>query len=147
VLTIEAATARDLPDVHHLLEGHHLPLDGVDDHVQTMLVARDGTAIVGTAALEIYQEGALLRSVAVAASHQGRRLGHQLTAAALALARTLGVKDVFLLTTTAEAFFPRFGFEPITRDAVPASVQSSVEFQFACPASAIVMRRRLANAQ
>lgn len=145
-MAIEAATAADLPDVRQILERHHLPLDGVNDHIQTMLVAREGSQIVGTAAVELYEEGALLRSVAVDVRHQGRRLGHQLTDAALQLARTLGAEDVFLLTTTAETFFPRFGFEPITRDAVPLSVQASVEFQSACPASAIVMRKRLAHA-
>jgi amino-acid N-acetyltransferase len=53
---------------------------------------------------------------------------------------------VFLLTTTAEGFFPRFGFEAVRHADVPASVQASVEFQSACPASAIVMRKRLAPA-
>jgi amino-acid N-acetyltransferase len=47
------------------------------------------------------------------------------------------------LTTTAERFFPKFGFEPIDREQVPPSVRESVEFQSACPASAIVMRKRL----
>ena len=49
------------------------------------------------------------------------------------------------LTTTAERFFPRFGFERITRDDVPASVQASIEFREACPASATVMRRWLSK--
>jgi amino-acid N-acetyltransferase len=141
---IEAASDRDLREVRRLLERLRLPLEGVDDHVQTMLVARDGARIVGTAALELHADGALLRSVAVAQDQQGRGLGHALTEAALRLAWTHGADTVFLLTTTAEQFFPRFGFEPITRDEVPASVQASVEFQSACPASAIVMRRRLA---
>ena len=35
---------------------------------------------------------------------------------------------MFLLTTTAERFFPKFGFEQITRDEVPETVQASVEF-------------------
>jgi amino-acid N-acetyltransferase len=144
-MIIEAANAHDLPEVHELLERHHLPLDGVDDRVQTMLVAREGSQIVGTAALELYSDGALLRSVAVDPAQQGRRLGHQLTEAALRLARTHGVDTVFLLTTTAERFFPRFGFEQIPRDQVPLSVQASVEFQSACPASAVVMRKRLAT--
>jgi amino-acid N-acetyltransferase len=91
----------------------------------------------------MYDDGALLRSVAVDPTQQGRRLGHQLTEAALSLARTHGADIVFLLTTTAERFFPKFGFEPIARADVPASVQTSVEFQSACPASAIVMRKRL----
>jgi amino-acid N-acetyltransferase len=143
-MTIEAATVHDLAAVHSLLAQQHLPLDGVDDHVDTMLVARKGGQIVGAAALELYAEGALLRSVAVATDQQGRRLGHQLTEAALRLARSLGAPDVFLLTTTAERFFPKFGFERIAREEVPISVRASVEFQSACPASAIAMRKRLA---
>jgi amino-acid N-acetyltransferase len=140
---IEAANERDLPQVRRLLERHHLPLAGVDDHVRTMLVAREGAQVVGTAGMELYADGALLRSLAVDAAQQGRRLGHQLTEAALRLAREHGANTVFLLTTTAEQYFPRFGFEQIRRDEVPASVQASVEFQSACPTSAIVMRKRL----
>ena len=140
---IEPATERDLPGIHALLERLRLPLAGVDEHLPTMLVARDGEEIIGTAALEMYADGALLRSVAVEPRQQGKRLGHQLTDAALQLAATRGARTVFLLTTTAERFFPKFGFEPINREQVPASVRESVEFQSACPASAIVMRKQL----
>jgi amino-acid N-acetyltransferase len=142
---IDAATARDLPQVRSLLEQHHLPLDGIDDRLGTMLVVRDGARVVGTAALEFYAGGALLRSVAVDAAQQGRQLGHRLTEAALRLAQEHGAEAVFLLTTTAERFFPKFGFEPIAREEVPASVRASVEFTSVCPASAIVMRKRLAR--
>ena len=140
---IESATERDLPEIHALLERLHLPLAGVDEHLATMLVAREGEAIVGTAGLELYLEGALLRSVAVEPGRQGKQLGHQLTDAALHLATSHGQETVFLLTTTADRFFPKFGFEQITRDQVPPSVRESVEFQTACPASAIVMRKQL----
>ena len=142
---IEPATDRDLLEIRSLLQRLHLPLDGVDDHVGTMLVAREDGRVVGTAALELYADGALLRSVAVDPHRQGRRLGHELTEAALRLAGEHRRDTVFLLTTTAERFFPKFGFEPIGRDQVPPSVQASVEFRSACPASAIVMRRRLAS--
>ena len=140
---IEAASEGDLGAVRDLLARLQLPLDEIDDHVQTMIVAREEGQVVGTAALEVYADGALLRSVAVDPARQGRRLGHQLTEAALRLARTRGAGAVFLLTTTAERFFPKFGFETIARDEVPASVQASVEFRSACPASATVMRKRL----
>ena len=140
---IEAARSSDLQGITGLLERRHLPLAGVVDHLETMLVARDGGRIVGTAGLELYADGALLRSVAVDPDAQGRGLGQELTGAALRLAETHGRETVFLLTTTAEGFFPKFGFEIVTRDEVPASVRASVEFQSACPASAIVMRRRL----
>ena len=128
---IEAAQDGDLPDVRTLLERLNLPLAGVDDHLHTMLVAREDGHVVGTAALELYADGALLRSVAVDPGRQGRQLGHELTEAALRLAGDHGADTVFLLTTTAERFFPKFGFEPIARDDVPASVRASVEFQSA----------------
>ena len=140
---IEAATERDLSCIRALLERLHLPLAGVEAHLPTMLVAREGEQIVGTAALELYADGALLRSVAVDPRQQGKQLGHQLTDAALQLATTHGANIVFLLTTTADRFFPKFGFERISREQVPASVRQSVEFQSACPASAIVMRKPL----
>ena len=142
-MVIDAARERDLPAVRDLLTRQHLPLDGVDEHVGTMVVARDGGGVVGAAALELYADGALLRSVVVDPAVQGQRLGQRLTQAALALAQMRGARTVFLLTTTAEDYFPRFGFERIARADVPASVQTSVEFRSACPASAVVMRKQL----
>ncbi|MBV9947898.1 MAG: GNAT family N-acetyltransferase, partial [Myxococcales bacterium] len=47
-----------------------------------------------------------------------------------------------LLTTTADSFFPRFGFQHIAREDVPPELRASRELQGACPASAIVMERR-----
>ena len=67
-----------------------------------MVVARNDRRVVGVAGLELYADGALLRSVAVDPALQGRRVGHQLTEAAVAMARDHGVENVFLLTTTAE---------------------------------------------
>lgn len=143
---IERASTADVASVLAVLAEHGLPAEGAADILDTMLVARDGVHVVGVAALDVYADGALLRSVAVAATHQGRGLGRELTKAALALATTSDILNVYLLTTTAEGYFPRFGFHRITREAVPASVQASVEFQSACPASAVVMRRRIGEA-
>ena len=81
--------------------------------------------------------------MAVDVTERGTGLGVRLTEAAIARARAGRVPALYLLTTTAERFFPRFGFTPITREDVPDSVRSSVEFQSACPASAIVMRKVL----
>jgi amino-acid N-acetyltransferase len=144
-MVIELAKQDDLAEVLNLLQRHHLPLDGIHDHIDSMVVARDGERVVGVAAAELYADGALLRSVAVDRTVQGKGVGHQLTEAVLRLAQEHNLDTVFLLTTTAEKFFPRFGFELITRSEVPATVQASLEFQSACPASAFVMRKRLAR--
>jgi amino-acid N-acetyltransferase len=140
---IEQARPGDAPDLLGLLERNHLPPDGLLDHLATTLVARQNGQIIGSAALELYPDGALLRSVAVAPEAQGSGLGHQLTDAAIRMAEALKVPAIYLLTTTAERYFPKFGFERIARTDVPAAVQTSVEFTAACPASAAVMRKLL----
>ncbi len=140
---VEPARAADLEAVLSLLRDNALPVDGLSDHLATTLVVRDGGRIVGSAALEVYGDGALLRSVAVAPHLQRSGLGRTLTDAAIDLARQRRLPALFLLTTTADGYFPRFGFERIERSQVPATVQASVEFTSACPASAIVMRKLL----
>ena len=143
---IERARPEDRDEIFRLLVENGLPLDGLDDHLSTALIARDAGHIVGSAALEVYEDGALLRSVAVADERRGRGLGQDLTWRAISLAQELGVPAIYLLTTTAERFFPKFGFETIPRTEVPAGVQRSIEFTSACPAGATVMRKGLSLA-
>jgi amino-acid N-acetyltransferase len=129
-----------------LVTASGLPLDGLEPHLGSAIVARESDGIVGCAALELYGHDALLRSVAVAPAKRGYGVGLALTAACIELARRHGVRAMWLLTETAADFFPRFGFEHATRDAVPAPVRASVEFTSACPASATVMRLLLRSA-
>ena len=140
---VQAARPDDFDGISELLRDNKLPTDGLREHLATALVVRDADTIVGSAALEVYEDGALLRSVAVAPGSRNSGLGQKLTDAAIELARARGVPALYLLTTTADRYFPRFGFERMDRSGVPAGVQRSVEFTSACPASAIVMRRVL----
>jgi N-acetylglutamate synthase-like GNAT family acetyltransferase len=72
-------------------------------------------------------------------------VGQALVRALLVHATSRGIRELYLLTTTAEEFFRWFGFERIAREAVPEPVRASVEFRESCPASATVMRARLTN--
>jgi len=139
-LKIEPATPADLPGLLALLKAAKLPADGIDAHLGSAVVIRRNGTIVGSAALEMYRDSALLRSVAVDASLRGEGWGIRLTEAALNLARTRGVRAVYLLTEMAEKFFPKFGFVVVQRDVVPADVRGSIEFTTACAASAVAMR-------
>jgi amino-acid N-acetyltransferase len=140
---IERASEADAPSILQLLRDAGLPIDGVVEHLNTAFVARDGAAIIGCLALELYADGALLRSVAVAPAARGHALGQRLTEAAITLAQSLGTPALYLLTTTAQSYFLKFGFVQITREQVPMSVRQSIEFRSACPASAIVMKKML----
>jgi amino-acid N-acetyltransferase len=139
--SIERARAEDGPPILQLLSAAELPVDGLLDHLDTAVVARADGRVIGCAALEVYADGALLRSVVVDDRVNGQGIGTSLAKAALELASVLRIPAIYLLTTTAEAFFPRFGFVRIPRSEVPASVQMSVEFRSACPSTAIVMKK------
>ncbi|ACO45977.1 arsenic resistance N-acetyltransferase ArsN2 [Deinococcus deserti] len=145
VLTFRPATPADLSAIEALLTAAGLPVEGVRDHMSGFLLAEDLTGLAGVAAIEGYGKQGLLRSVAVREDHRGTGLGVQLTRALIDRARHSGLSTLVLLTTTAEHFFPKFGFVRISREEVPLDVFASREFQGACPACAVVMQLDLAG--
>lgn len=142
-VTIADANTSDLAEVEKLLQRSNLPTEGMVEVADTLVVAHAGKQVVGSAGLEVYDEVALLRSVAVYPSLRGTGLGQRLTEAALDKARRIGVRDLYLLTMTAGDFFPRFGFRRVARDAAPASVKASSQFTALCPDSALLMHLAL----
>ncbi|HUR95489.1 MAG TPA: arsenic resistance N-acetyltransferase ArsN2 [Gemmatimonadales bacterium] len=144
--SIRNARSDDLAAVRTLLERAGLPTAGVEAWLPHFLVAEHAGDVVAVAGLELYESSALLRSVAVRPDWQGSGLGRQLVDRLLTKAQEGGTRDVYLLTTTADHYFPRLGFACIGREDVPACVQGSVEFTRACPASAVAMRKSLVDA-
>jgi amino-acid N-acetyltransferase len=142
-VSLRDAQPADLPAVLALLGRAHLPTAGVADTLPYFVIAEDRGRIVGAVGLELYGASALLRSAAVEESWRGCGVGRTLIDRALEIARDRGIADVFLLTMTAEHYFPRFGFSCVSRESVTPEIQGSVEFQEACPASAVVMRKWL----
>lgn len=144
--TIRGASPADLPRIESLLAKSDLPVAGVRDALPTFLVAEAGSDIVGVAGLEICCDNALLRSVAVSPEYRSKGVGRMLVTRLIGDAESRGLHALYLLTTTADQYFPSFGFHRIARDDVPSEVQETVEFTSACPASATVMERRLVSA-
>jgi amino-acid N-acetyltransferase len=142
--TIERATAQDLPGVEALLGSAGLPVEGVAAAFEAGVVARDDGRIVGCAAVELYGHAALVRSVAVDPIERGHGLGTALVAAVEELARIAGAHEAYLLTETAEAWFPRFGYAPIPRSEAAPAIGASVEFTAACTETCSALRRSLA---
>jgi amino-acid N-acetyltransferase len=145
-MRIRNATSADLSSVESLLSGSDLPLDGVRDNFSNFVVAEDEGTIAGAIGFEQFGSLALLRSAVVAPEQRGSGIGQRLVEQLLLRAEEAGVEELYLLTTTAERYFPRFGFTLTTRSAVPNAVKASAEFQGACPDTAIVMTRRVGTA-
>jgi amino-acid N-acetyltransferase len=136
---IRPSQATDLPSVLDLLAQASLPLDDVAQWFEHFQVAHVGGRIIGAAGLEVRGGDGLLRSVVVDPAYRSLRAGQALVEAVLDDARRLGLRDIYLLTTTADVWFPRFGFRTIAREQASEAVRASVEFTAICSASAIVM--------
>lgn len=149
---LRAAASTDLPAIGRLLADAGLPDAGVAtilgerpaDFTVAEVRGADGAAsLVGVAGLETCGDDALLRSVAVRPEWRTRGLGRELVRHVVEAAEARGLRALYLLTTTAERYFPRFGFAPVERASVPADVAATEEFRSACPASAVAMARPL----
>lgn len=138
-IAIRAATDGDLAAIEALLMSSELPTDGVKEALCGFLVAEADDRIVGVVGLESCGEYGLLRSTAVAPKWRGRGIAKQLVERIVAEAESRNVRALYLLTTTAEAYFPSFGFQVTSRDSAPDEIRATSEFRGACPASATLM--------
>lgn len=142
-MNIRRASAADHARIERLLVEADLTTEGVAEWIDRFWIAEDDAGIGGVAGIELHAGGCLLRSVAVRPDLRSTGLGRALVERALESARADGARDAYLLTLTAERWFPRLGFRQIGREEVPAGVRQSREFTGACPDSAAVMMRSL----
>jgi amino-acid N-acetyltransferase len=141
---IRDANAGDLDSVLALLNENDLPVDGVSEFFgPAYAVAEERNQILGAAGVELFGETGLFRSAVVHESARGRGIGESLTRDRIDWARGQEVIDLYLLTTTTENYFPRFGFERVNREKVPPAIAATREFTTLCPSSALVMRLTL----
>jgi N-acetylglutamate synthase-like GNAT family acetyltransferase len=55
--------------------------------------------------------------------------------------RLQGVKELYLITTTADGYFEKQGYERVSRENVPVEIAQSQQFSSICPSSAVVMKK------
>jgi amino-acid N-acetyltransferase len=143
--TIRPATAAEWAAIKQLVSEAALPTDDLHESAWSLFhVHVDGSNLRGVIALEpAGGECALLRSLAVLPTAREHGIGRALVASIEAQALAQGVRDVFLLTTTAEPFFSRLGYGRLERNRAPASIRAHEQFRTLCPASAAFMGKRL----
>ena len=113
------------------------------EHLQHFFTCGPEDSPLAVVGLQIHGSNALLRSLAVAPRSRSAGIGSLLVRHAEAHAKFNGVNALYLLTTTAEAFFERLGYRNTERVAAPAAIKSTAEFASICPASSAFMTKRL----
>jgi amino-acid N-acetyltransferase len=129
-------------DVIDFLQQQQLPV--TDITADSLLYSlNEDKRIVGTAGLEIFDEGALLRSVAVVKSVQGQGYGRHIICSIEQIAKERAVNCIYLITHTAKDFFEHHGYTVIDRPSTPQFLQNTEQFSSLCPSSASVMMKRI----
>lgn len=134
----------DLDRVTTLLAAAQLPVEDLTAaHCRDFFFTGPPDAPTGLVGLEIQGDVALLRSLVVAPAGRNAGAGTALVRHAEDYARSRGVRGLYLLTTTAEAFFAKRGYSRASRETAPAAIAATREFAGICPASSAFMSKQL----
>lgn len=144
MIEFDSAQKSDESEIIQLLKTGELPFSDISNHIDNFILAKESGIAIGAVGLEEYDENGLLRSLIVSADYRNRSLGADLYDRLVAHARSKGVKTLYLLTTSANLYFARCGFERVDRQSVPEKIKSTAQFTSLCPTSSICMRKSIA---
>ena len=135
------ARASDMAEIRALLAKAGL-LDAAEDRdFPVFFYLHNESGIVGSVALEVYGEDAILRSLAVDPEWRGGGYGWILADTAIQQARLRGVRRLYLLTEYASDFFAaKHGFRVVDRSTVSTQVARSGTFQGSTKSSFVAMK-------
>ncbi|MGH8643169.1 MAG: arsenic resistance N-acetyltransferase ArsN2 [Gammaproteobacteria bacterium] len=134
------ARSTDEPAIKRLLKAVDLPTEDITaKSLDYFLVLHDAEALTDVIGLDLEGDIALLRSLAVAESMRGRGVGNDMVQAAEALAVECAVREIYVLTTTADKYFAARGYKTLKRSAAPAALRRMPQFKTLCPSSSVLM--------
>ena len=137
-----AASPADEPRIRQLLSSCGLPHEDItSEHLHHFWVLKEKRQVIGVIGLEVLRPLALLRSLAIDPLFRNRGLGSQLTQQAEKYADSLKIEALYLLTTTAEGFFAKRGYQKVLRETLPNQIQGTAEFRSLCPVTAVCMMK------
>lgn len=142
-MAIHRAHENEYEEIIHLLASNRLPTSDIHEKNIELYVGLSNDKIVATVGVEYYGKCALLRSLSVKEGYKHQKIGETLLQFINDTCQQRAIDSLYLLTTTAEHYFQRFGFDIIARSDTPYVIQATREFCSICPSSAIIMRKNL----
>jgi amino-acid N-acetyltransferase len=127
-LQIRAAQPTDALAIGAVLERCALPVDDLPRLVGNFHVAILETQLIGCACAELFDDTAIVRSVAVLREWRDQGVASHLVNAVMMRARANGARRAVLLTSACPSYFARYGFSLIHASKLPTQVLESQEF-------------------
>lgn len=134
------ASTKDLDLIAELLKQNDLPYQDIKTTGKEFFLAFDNSILVGIVGLEQFNSIGLLRSMIIKEEYRNKGYGKQICSLLMNYAKTQGIKELYLLTTTAKDFFEKIDFTLIERNSAPYAIKNTTEFLCLCPTSAICMK-------
>jgi amino-acid N-acetyltransferase len=141
-MNIVPASQNSFSSAIELLKQNNLPTEDITPGTQ-LFVVEDGNEVIATVAVEYDYDDALLRSLSVSETKRGSGIGSELVSFIEDYVRRQGVRNMFLLTTTAADFFAKRGYKVIDRSNVPEFIQKTKEYSVICASSSTLMKKEL----
>lgn len=142
-MTFKEIKPADFEKVVDLLAESELDISDLKQPCIRLFQIRENGQIAGVGGLEIYDDQALLRSVAVRKEFRGKGIGKMLVGQIEKASILSGIKSLYLLTTTASVFFQSLGYQQITRNDFAEPLKQTAQFAGLCPVSAVCMKKEL----
>lgn len=142
-LIIKPANKENLNAIFKLLLDNKLPTVDLKEDYVDLFVGLINDNVVASIGLERYNGIGLLRSLAVSDEFKNQKIGDKLMIQLFNLCNTDKIDELYLLTTTAEKYFEKYGFCKIDRNNTPDTIRQTHEFKDICPVSAVVMCKKL----
>ena len=142
-INIKPASLEHREAIISLLQSAGLPVEDLPNGLQNFYTAMDYGIVVGLIGLETYGRNGLLRSLVVRPDYRQMKIAAALVDEVERTGRDLRLADIYLLTETAKDYFTKKGYEQIAREEAPGSLKQSSEFSHVCPATAVLMQKKL----
>ena len=142
-VTTRPAVEADFERAREWLAGAGLPTaDLTPAHLRNFLIATAAAGPVGMIGLEQFGAIGLLRSLVVDPHKRSAGLGRKLVDALEAKAARDGIRELWLLTIDADAYFAARGYVLQKRSDAPDVIRQTPEFSSLCPGDAFLMSKR-----
>ncbi|MGL1933689.1 MAG: arsenic resistance N-acetyltransferase ArsN2 [Fibrobacterales bacterium] len=138
--TIITAEHLHLSGIKALLDHAGLPTHDIADPSITFKIEKNLSGVIG---YQTFTHCALLRSLAVSTKAQNRGIAKKLISETIDCLKNDGITAIYLLTTTAQPYFSRYGFRITSREKAPPEIAATAQFHSICPDSAYFMSKPL----